>query len=199
MFIALNVIHTFIRMMPFAYPCLQEGPPMGPIFRGCQVACIGFTFTKDSPLNELGWKHYNNSSSDSNQRKPSIGLTNSPRHNGTAATTESSTVPVVGIAANGNQLIDELRVKCDQYEVRIIESDPLIVSNVCDFGAIWALKKQGNWMVKFDGLQSTKTIETRINRSEGIPLIFKSFRIGNLIGSIVRNIYGYSQARILAI
>lgn len=32
----------------------HEGPPLGPMFRGCQVACIGFTFTKGSPLNELG-------------------------------------------------------------------------------------------------------------------------------------------------
>ncbi|KAF5403765.1 Serine/threonine-protein kinase MRCK beta [Paragonimus heterotremus] len=32
----------------------HEGPPLGPIFRGCQVACIGFTFTDGSPLNELG-------------------------------------------------------------------------------------------------------------------------------------------------
>ena len=24
------------------------------MFRGCQVACIGFTFTKDSPLNQIG-------------------------------------------------------------------------------------------------------------------------------------------------
>ncbi len=27
---------------------------MGSVFRGCQVACIGFTFTKDSPLNQIG-------------------------------------------------------------------------------------------------------------------------------------------------
>nr|CDS31588.1 Serine/threonine-protein kinase Genghis Khan [Hymenolepis microstoma] len=31
-----------------------EGPPLGSVFRGCQVACIGFTFTKDSPLNQIG-------------------------------------------------------------------------------------------------------------------------------------------------
>ncbi|TNN20452.1 Serine/threonine-protein kinase MRCK gamma [Schistosoma japonicum] len=36
----------------------HEGPPLGPIFRGCQVACIGFTFTNNSPLNELGPTHY---------------------------------------------------------------------------------------------------------------------------------------------
>lgn len=33
---------------------LQEGPPLGSVFRGCQVACIGFTFTRDSPLNQIG-------------------------------------------------------------------------------------------------------------------------------------------------
>ncbi|KAL5971580.1 Serine/threonine-protein kinase MRCK alpha [Taenia solium] len=33
---------------------LFEGPPLGSVFRGCQVACIGFTFTKDSPLNQIG-------------------------------------------------------------------------------------------------------------------------------------------------
>lgn len=27
---------------------------MGSVFRGCQVACIGFTFTKDSPLSQIG-------------------------------------------------------------------------------------------------------------------------------------------------
>ncbi|KAM7535308.1 hypothetical protein Aperf_G00000094837 [Anoplocephala perfoliata] len=32
----------------------HEGPPLGSVFRGCQVACIGFTFTKDSPLNQIG-------------------------------------------------------------------------------------------------------------------------------------------------
>lgn len=32
----------------------HEGPPLGSVFRGCQVACIGFTFTKGSPLNQIG-------------------------------------------------------------------------------------------------------------------------------------------------
>ncbi|BHF71654.1 hypothetical protein SprV_0401471400 [Sparganum proliferum] len=32
---------------------IHEGPPMGSVFRGCQVACIGFTFTMDSPFNQI--------------------------------------------------------------------------------------------------------------------------------------------------
>ncbi|KAM3184176.1 hypothetical protein ACTXT7_008904 [Hymenolepis weldensis] len=32
----------------------MEGPPLGSVFRGCQVACIGFSFTKGSSLNQIG-------------------------------------------------------------------------------------------------------------------------------------------------
>ncbi|THD23789.1 Myotonin-protein kinase [Fasciola hepatica] len=99
----------------------HEGPPLGPIFRGCQVACIGFTFTNGSPLNELGTRY---TKSD---------------HNPDGTVTELASIkmpttsgPDVSTSETESSLI-ELQARCREYELRIqqLESS-LPISNSTD-------------------------------------------------------------------
>ncbi|VDP67262.1 unnamed protein product, partial [Echinostoma caproni] len=86
----------------------HEGPPLGPIFRGCQVACIGFTFTNGSPLNELGPRQ---SVTCQNAEKSTDKETKMSNSNGSVREPDSS--------------VAELQTRCRDYELRIkqLESD----------------------------------------------------------------------------
>ncbi|CAH8461573.1 unnamed protein product [Schistosoma turkestanicum] len=114
----------------------HEGPPLGPIFRGCQVACIGFTFTNNSPLNELGPAHYKMISDDKlecteeNSKPkcldshslddPSLPLSLDDGEKlkpSDASKFESGTDE----SSSFTELIESLRTKCKTYEMQIME------------------------------------------------------------------------------
>ncbi|CAH8453324.1 unnamed protein product [Dicrocoelium dendriticum] len=104
----------------------HEGPPLGPMFRGCQVACIGFTFTKGSPLNELGpgtQPKLLTSNASSNELESS---------NADAPTIDSASLSHSFMKQNPSQfshspaplsatssLLTELEARCKAYELRI--------------------------------------------------------------------------------
>ncbi|CAL8078310.1 unnamed protein product [Calicophoron daubneyi] len=144
----------------------HEGPPLGPIFRGCQVACIGFTFTNGSPLNELGQRC---TESAINQNVPSkVSVTNVttstsfiassgelPRSEAAlvetsmpaarSAESESGTIPC---SASEKDLIQQLRQRCEEYESRIND-----------------LQKSVSTELKKNGTVSNNPVEVGINTS----------------------------------
>ncbi|KAA0188071.1 ROCK1 [Fasciolopsis buskii] len=86
----------------------HEGPPLGPIFRGCQVACIGFTFTNGSPLNELGARQ---DMSDHHADNLDVKFTRISSNK--KPTTSGSDVPT----KEPNPSLLELQTRCREYEV----------------------------------------------------------------------------------
>ncbi|CAH8484476.1 unnamed protein product [Schistosoma haematobium] len=111
----------------------HEGPPLGPIFRGCQVACIGFTFTNNSPLNELGPTHYRMTSKDKSECPEEISEPkSSDAHvlNDISLPSDHSEILNPSNASKFSsethepaliEVIEGLRTKCENYEMQITE------------------------------------------------------------------------------
>ncbi|CAH8479735.1 unnamed protein product [Schistosoma curassoni] len=111
----------------------HEGPPLGPIFRGCQVACIGFTFTNNSPLNELGPTHYRMTSKDKSECSEEISNPkSSDAHvlNDISLPSDHSEILNPSNASKFSsethepaliEVIEGLRTKCENYEMQITE------------------------------------------------------------------------------
>ncbi|CAH8454017.1 unnamed protein product [Heterobilharzia americana] len=120
----------------------HEGPPLGPIFRGCQVACIGFTFTNNSPLNELGPAHFKMTLKNENKcSDKSSYLAETPKSQAlcdTGSSTKSIALDECEISNSSEtildtklekrinetavtEMIENLRTKCEAYEIQITE------------------------------------------------------------------------------
>ncbi|CAH8833928.1 unnamed protein product [Trichobilharzia szidati] len=112
----------------------HEGPPLGPIFRGCQVACIGFTFTNNSPLNELGPIHFKlTSGNETKCSSETSKLSANPESNEASQPTESITPTTILDAKAENEtgefgLVESLRTKCEAYEIKIKELEATLSS-----------------------------------------------------------------------
>ncbi|KAA3682270.1 serine/threonine-protein kinase MRCK [Paragonimus westermani] len=106
----------------------HEGPPLGPIFRGCQVACIGFTFTDGSPLNELGSRNLRKTpdSAPLSIGEPPVIDQTLPTKPLSAEAVESITTDSIveqpvnnGESDDSRGLVQLLESRCAEYERRI--------------------------------------------------------------------------------
>ncbi|KAF6778426.1 hypothetical protein AHF37_01709 [Paragonimus kellicotti] len=120
----------------------EEGPPLGPIFRGCQVACIGFTFTDGSPLNELGsrsLKKIPDSAPLSIDEPPVIDQTSPTKPPSVEAVNSIMTDSTVeqptknGESEDSRSLVQLLESRCAEYELNGVHSTEvgILLASVC--------------------------------------------------------------------
>ncbi|KAG5448738.1 Serine/threonine-protein kinase mrck-1 [Clonorchis sinensis] len=108
-------------------PRTHEGPPLGPMFRGCQVACIGFTFTNGSPLNELA-SASPLTTAQSLMDSCTVSKMITSTRSAFVESEESTEKPTVQSTMDSEhskslesqlQLVEQLRSQCREYELRI--------------------------------------------------------------------------------
>uniref|UniRef100_A0A0X3PUI3 non-specific serine/threonine protein kinase n=1 Tax=Schistocephalus solidus TaxID=70667 RepID=A0A0X3PUI3_SCHSO len=141
---------------------IHEGPPMGSVFRGCQVACIGFTFTKDSPFNQI--ERLEDALKDRlGSSGKSASVVDGNRHDLEPSAVETSTSPTLTMdtCANCRILTSQVQELQDQLRAETAQKQPTPASPKLALTVEGPVVADGQQLAAAEGRLSELTSELR--------------------------------------